>query len=103
MVTRRSGVTLPLCASAKGRNQHVTANQESPVIDLSQPEGLVELEGHVHRRLGNRVRYLELTLLPEGLVLAGRASTYHAKQMAQEVALEVCRVPIINVIEVCRP
>jgi hypothetical protein len=70
-------------------------------IDVGQPDGLAELEGHVHRRLGNRVRHLELVLLPEALLLLGQASTYHAKQMAQEIAMEGCQMPIVNAIEVC--
>jgi hypothetical protein len=70
-------------------------------IDPSRPEGLAELEGYVHRRLGNRVRHLELDLRPEGLVIMGQAATYYAKQLAQEMAMDACQTPVINAIEVC--
>ena len=53
------------------------------------------------RRLGNRVRELRVVLLPEGLILQGRTATYHAKQIAQHVAMEVANLPILaNDIEV---
>jgi hypothetical protein len=60
-----------------------------------------QLELLLQRRLGNRVRDLSVLVLPEGIVLQGRTATYHAKQLAQHAAMEVCPLPIlINDIEV---
>ena len=60
------------------------------------------LEMLMHRRLGNRIRDLRVQMHPAGLVLQGRAATYHAKQLAQHAAMELANVPILaNDIEVC--
>lgn len=59
------------------------------------------LERILRRRLGKRVRDLRVIVLPEGLVLQGRTNTYHAKQVAQHVAMELAGAPILaNEIEV---
>jgi len=59
------------------------------------------LEVLMLRRLGNRVRDLRVVLQEGGLVLLGRAPTYHAKQLAQHAAMELCDMPILaNDIEV---
>jgi hypothetical protein len=59
------------------------------------------LECLLQRRLGNRIRNLRVHVLPAGLVLEGRASTYHAKQLAQHAAMELVALPILaNDIEV---
>jgi hypothetical protein len=59
------------------------------------------LEQLMQRRLGNRVRNLRVHVLPAGLVLQGRAATYHAKQLAQHAAMELADAPILaNDIEV---
>jgi hypothetical protein len=59
------------------------------------------LECLMQRRLGNRIRNLRVQVLPAGLVLQGRAATYHAKQLAQHAAMELAGVPIVaNDIEV---
>jgi hypothetical protein len=53
-------------------------------------------------RLASRVRDLRVHLCPAGLILQGRAATYHAKQLAQHAAMELTDVPIAaNDIEVC--
>ena len=60
------------------------------------------LETLLQRRLGNRIRDLRVQLYPHGLVLQGRAATYHAKQLAQHAAMELATMPILaNDIEVC--
>ncbi len=59
------------------------------------------LESLMARRLGNRVRDLRVLIRPEGMILQGRAATYHAKQLAQHAAMELADVPILaNRIEV---
>jgi hypothetical protein len=61
-----------------------------------------QLELQLQRRLGSRVRDLRLITRPGGVVLQGRATTYHAKQLALHAAMELVRVPILaNEIEVC--
>jgi hypothetical protein len=59
------------------------------------------LESLVQRRIGSRVRDLRIIVRPNGLILQGRAATYHAKQLAQQLAMELAPVPILaNDIEV---
>jgi hypothetical protein len=59
------------------------------------------LESLIERRLGNRVRDLRVVVRPTGLILQGRAVTYHAKQLAQHAAMEQATLPILsNEIEV---
>jgi hypothetical protein len=59
------------------------------------------LESLIERRLGNRVRDLRVVVRPAGLILRGRAATYHAKQLAQHAAMEQATLPILsNEIEV---
>jgi hypothetical protein len=53
------------------------------------------LEIMLQRRLGNRVRDLRVIVLPEGVILQGRAATYHAKQIAQHAAMELADLPIL--------
>jgi hypothetical protein len=67
-------------------------------VVLSEEE---RLETMLTRRLGNRVRDLRVILLADGLILKGRTATYHAKQVAQHIAMEVADLPILaNDIEV---
>lgn len=44
----------------------------------------VELESHVLARTGRRVHDLGIELLPERVVLKGRAASFHVKQLAQQ-------------------
>jgi hypothetical protein len=60
------------------------------------------LESLMQRRLGNRIRGLRVLRYAAGIVLQGRAPTYHAKQLAQHAAMELSDLPILaNDIEVC--
>jgi hypothetical protein len=72
------------------------------VDSLSVPLGNDgHLESLLQCRLGNRVRDLRIQCFPAGLVIHGRAATYHAKQLAQHAAMELADVPILaNDIEV---
>lgn len=59
------------------------------------------LEALMQRRLGNRIRDLRILRLPEGLIIQGRAATYHVKQLATHAAMEFAGEPILaNDIEV---
>jgi len=60
-----------------------------------------EVEAHVQSRLIGRVRDLQLEARDQGLVLRGRALTYHVKQLAQHAVMEASGLPILaNEIEV---
>jgi hypothetical protein len=60
-----------------------------------------ELMCLVTRRCHGRVRDLRLEVRGGGLVLAGRAPSYHAKQLAQQAVLEAGGLPLAaNEIEV---
>jgi hypothetical protein len=54
------------------------------------------LESLMQRRLGNRVRDLRVLVLPNGLILQGRTSTYHAKQLAQHAVMDLTELPIVS-------
>ena len=71
------------------------------IVDLFIVRDAEHLELQVQRRLGSRVRDLRVLVRPSGVVLQGRASTYHAKQLAQHAAMEILGQPIVaNEIEV---
>ena len=56
---------------------------------------ITQLEVHVKSRLNGRVHDLRLVVRDKGLVLRGRAYTYHAKQLAQHAVLELSELPIL--------
>lgn len=59
------------------------------------------LERAMENRLSGRLRDFHVTRRENGLILKGRAATYHAKQLAQHVVMEMADVPILaNDIEV---
>ena len=59
------------------------------------------LEAQVLRRVGGRIRNLRVLVRHNGVVLQGRCTTYHAKQIAQHAAMELTGLPILaNDIEV---
>ncbi len=59
------------------------------------------LEAQVQNRLAGRIRGLRIMIRAGGIVLQGRAATYHAKQLAQHAAMELTTLPILaNDIEV---
>ena len=60
-----------------------------------------ELERQVQARTGRRVRDLMIELFPERVILHGRASTYHVKQLAQHGIQDILpRVCLENAIVV---
>lgn len=60
-----------------------------------------ELEAIVQRRVGGRVRNLQVIARPDGVIIRGRAPTYHAKQIAQHAVMELAGQRILaNDIEV---
>ena len=71
-------------------------------LELLRPEVEEDcLESLMQRRLGNRIRDLRILRLPAGLIIQGRAATYHVKQLATHAAMEFADEPILaNDIEV---
>lgn len=55
---------------------------------------LESLETQVLSRLSGRIRGFRVQLLNGGLVLTGTTKTYHAKQVAQHLVMEMTDVPI---------
>ncbi len=71
---------------------------QHPSTELTAIDCLEQLiEGH----LNGRVRDFRLLVLHDGLILLGRTSTYHSKQLAQHVTMKASKLPILaNDIEV---
>lgn len=70
-------------------------------IELEWADAVAQLQERVRCRLSGRLRDLQVLCSPQGLVLRGRARTYHAKQLAQEVVMELSDLPVAsNEIEV---
>ncbi len=74
-------------------------------VKLAEPIGTTDeerLELQLLGRLGGRIRDLQVQISSDGVILWGRAATYHAKQLAQHAAMDLCKMPILaNEIEVC--
>jgi hypothetical protein len=74
------------------------------IANVLEPRLVTEeerLESLMQMRLGNRIRNLRVQRQPGGLVLQGRTTTYHAKQLAQHAVMELATTPILaNDIEV---
>jgi hypothetical protein len=61
-----------------------------PVLNRLGDAGLAErIEGSIERRTCGRVRDLRVVCTETLVILRGRTRTYHAKQLAQEAALEL--------------
>ena len=70
-------------------------------LDGKTTEMEIHLETHLQTRLGSRVRQLRVVCRDDGVVLQGSAGTYHAKQLAQHLVMEITDLPILaNEIEV---
>ncbi len=60
-----------------------------------------QAEAVLRQRLCGRVRQLRVTVGADGIVLHGAAANYYGKQMAQHLAHQLLRLPIVaNKIEV---
>lgn len=74
---------------------------QQPTTNAAARESLDRIVAHIQCRLAGRVREFQLLVRDEGLVLRGRAFTYHAKQLAQHAVMDATRMPICaNEIEV---
>jgi hypothetical protein len=54
------------------------------------------LEAEIRRSLGGRLKEFSVDARAQGLVLHGRSRTYHAKQLAQQAALDISGMPILS-------
>jgi len=52
-------------------------------VDLS-----TRIEVQIHRRSGGQIRDLHVVCVADLVILRGHSRTYHAKQLAQEAALD---------------
>src|SRR4051794_11503862 len=61
------------------------------------------IEGDIERRACGRIRDLHVVLSENQIILQGRTRTYHAKQLAQEAALDLASgdAVLTNQIVVC--
>jgi hypothetical protein len=70
---------------------------------MNSPSGILydpstafdRLEAHVHRRLKGRVYGFRLVQRKGGLIVQGRANSYHIKQLATEAVKAATALPIL--------
>jgi hypothetical protein len=63
--------------------------KESVIVVQTASSLQRQIESQILSRTSRRVRHLAVELCPERIVLRGRASTYHVKQLAQQGVREV--------------
>ena len=56
---------------------------------------LTELESRVADQLNGQVRHFRVFACDGGILLKGRARTYHAKQMAQHIVMKASKQRIV--------
>jgi hypothetical protein len=67
------------------------------------PEAIDQLTEYLRSQLSRRVHDLRLSAQGDVLVLRGRAGSYYAKQLAQELVRKLTAVLLINEIDVYEP
>jgi hypothetical protein len=86
------------------------ASKENPRMEpvrdgrASVTDDLAErIEGYIERKACGQIRDLHVVCSDEVIILQGRSRTYHAKQLAQEAALDLAegRPTLANQIVVC--
>lgn len=55
----------------------------------TRQELAAQIEGDIERRASGRIRDLHVECSEDGIILQGRARTYHAKQLAQQAVLDL--------------
>jgi len=61
----------------------------------------LNLEESVRSRLNGRVQCFQLLVVSNGIILRGKARSYHAKQLAQHLVMQACSLQILaNEVEV---
>ena len=70
-------------------------------MDAATSAEVARLEGEMRRQLAGRIGGLRVTVREDGLVPQGLALSHHAKQIAQQMAMEGTRLSLLaNEIEV---
>jgi len=59
------------------------------VLVKGEAELAEQIEGQIERRASGRIRDLHVVCSDDTIILMGRARTYHAKQLAQQVVLDI--------------
>lgn len=73
-------------------------------LSCDRDRELLRLTETVRSRLGGRLREFSVFVLRDGLVLRGRAASYHIKQLTQHAVMDATRLRILaNEIEVGPP
>jgi CheY-like chemotaxis protein len=76
----------------------------TPGVEWADGDPPSPLDALLATRIGRRVRDLRVEVRVGGLVLRGRAESFHVKQLAQQAATAVTALPVIaNRIEVAGP
>ena len=80
----------------------MSGQRAGPAVRGISTEDVERMEAAIRDRVGSRVSEVRVTVRGVGLVLQGRSRTHHAKQLAQEAAVEFTAWPILaNDIQVC--
>ncbi len=80
----------------------MSGQREGQVVGWISTQDVERIEVAIRNRVGSRVSEVLVTLRGGGLVLEGRSRTHHAKQLAQQAAVEFADWPILtNDIQVC--
>jgi hypothetical protein len=70
-------------------------------LDAPSDDVVTALETDIRGRLVRQVPHFRLVVADGGLILRGRAGTYHVKQLVQHAVMKGTRLPILaNEIEV---
>ncbi|WZO96489.1 hypothetical protein EP7_003482 [Isosphaeraceae bacterium EP7] len=71
--------------------------------DQLPAELALQIEDYIERIASGRIRDLHVVCFEETIILQGRARTYHAKQLAQQAALDLTdsHTVLTNQIIVC--
>jgi hypothetical protein len=78
-----------------------SAMPPTPSLPHPTEDEIARLEARLQACLLGRVRDFRLRLAGQGVILGGRAPTYHAKQTAQQAFMSATRWPVLaNEIEV---
>jgi len=70
--------------------------QAEDVRRLTGAEEMDRIAAQVRHQLSGRLRELRLSATAAGLVLRGRATTYHAKQLARDAVMRATDLPIVR-------
>jgi hypothetical protein len=79
----------PPLSGIVGEQIHQSFGEFSVMVISSMPHLQEELERQVSLRTGHRVRNLIVELESERIILRGKTTTYHVKQLAQHGVLDM--------------